>query len=201
MEDLFHFKTISSSIENELIKEKNSKFIGFAFPINSQSDVKTILKEIKSKHQNANHLCYAYQLYENAKIHYRYNDDGEPNNSAGLPIYRQIQSFDTTNIIVVVIRYFGGTKLGVSGLINAYKNTAKQTLNKCDIITIPLTITKTIRFDYSSLSVAMRIIKKFDLKIMDQKMNENCQIRLQINKSDLERVLINFSESPKIKIS
>tara|TARA_R110002074_G_scaffold193447_1_gene359291 strand:- start:347 stop:733 length:387 start_codon:yes stop_codon:yes gene_type:complete len=121
------YKTILKPSEETLFKDRNSKFFGYAFPVLDEDDVKDCLEELKKKHHTARHFCYAYQIgIEDIK--YRANDDGEPNNSAGMPIYGQIQSFDVTNILIVSVRYFGGTKLGVGGLINAYKTSAQLTL-------------------------------------------------------------------------
>jgi putative IMPACT (imprinted ancient) family translation regulator len=117
------FKTISNPSEEILFKEKNSKFFGYAFPILSDDEVKPIIDVLHKKHFGAGHFCYAFQLGTD-KIQFRTNDDGEPSNSAGTPIYGQIQSFGLTNILVVVVRFFGGTKLGVGGLISAYKTGA-----------------------------------------------------------------------------
>ena len=117
--------TITQPSPEVLHKDRNSKFYGYAFPVTSEDEIKTCLDQLKKKHYQAGHFCYAWQLgmtYDS----YRYNDDGEPSNSAGAPIYGQLQSFDLTNVFVVVVRYFGGTKLGVGGLIQAYRTTAQQ---------------------------------------------------------------------------
>ena len=119
MEDTY--KTIEKPSEETLFKDRNSKFFGYAFPVLNEDDVKNALESLKKKHHSARHFCYAWQLGVET-ISYRANDDGEPNNSAGMPIYGQIQAFGVTNILIVSVRYFGGTKLGVGGLINAYKN-------------------------------------------------------------------------------
>ena len=127
------YKTILEPPEEILFKEKKSKFFAYSFPIISEEEVKPIIEELKKKHHTANHVCYAWQLgIEN--LNYRANDDGEPNNSAGMPIYGQIQSFEVTNILVAVVRIFGGTKLGVGGLISAYKTAAQLSLEKAIII-------------------------------------------------------------------
>ena len=127
------YKTIAVASEEVLFKEKNSKFFGYAFPVTSEEEVKKILEHLRKEHFSARHWCYAYQI-GTEKIQYRANDDGEPNNSAGMPIYGQIQSFEVTNILVVVVRYFGGIKLGVGGLISAYKNTAQMALENSEIV-------------------------------------------------------------------
>lgn len=128
------YKTIDLPTEEVLFKEKHSKFFGYVFPIRTEEEVKPILDAIKKQHHSARHWCYAWQLGVENQIQYRANDDGEPNNSAGMPIYGQIQSFEITNVLVIVVRYFGGIKLGVGGLISAYKNTAQMALEQADIV-------------------------------------------------------------------
>ena len=127
MNVIHSYKTIAHSTESVVFKERKSKFYGYAFPILHEQEVKPLLQRIKESHTAANHVCYAWQIGAQ-NVSYRANDDGEPNNSAGLPIYGQIQSFEVTNILVAIARVFGGTKLGVGGLIGAYKNTALLTL-------------------------------------------------------------------------
>ncbi|HET8855287.1 MAG TPA: YigZ family protein, partial [Salinimicrobium sp.] len=135
MEEKDTYKTLARPSEEFLLKEKNSKFFARAFPVSSQEEVKEILEEIQKTHHKAGHHCYAWQLgREEEEFHYRANDDGEPGNSAGMPIYGQIQSFGLTQVMIVVTRYFGGVKLGVGGLIQAYKNAAKMALEESQII-------------------------------------------------------------------
>ena len=138
---MFNYNTIINPGKKVIYKDKGSKFYGFAVPVETNKQVKKALDEIKQKHSSAGHFCYAYQ-HSIENTYYRVSDDGEPNNSAGLPIYGQIQSFKVTNILIVIIRYFGGTKLGVGGLISAYKATAKLSLEVSQIkildILIPL---------------------------------------------------------------
>ncbi len=122
MEDTY--KTIEFPSDEILFKEKNSKFFGYTFPITQEAEAKIVLENLRKKHFGAGHFCYAFQIGIEKK-YFRVNDDGEPTNSAGMPIYGQIQSFELTNILIVVVRYFGGIKLGVSGLISAYKNVAQ----------------------------------------------------------------------------
>ena len=129
----FSFDTIKSPVENILLKEKGSKFIGFVFPVANEKEIKAALAKVKDEHPKATHHCYAFRLGINGE-NYRANDDGEPNNSAGMPIYGQIQSFEVTNVLDVVVRYFGGVKLGVGGLITAYKTTAQMALENAEII-------------------------------------------------------------------
>ena len=127
------YKTLALPSEEVLYKEKNSKFFGYAFPVTTEEEVKEILEKLRKDHFSARHWCYAYQIGIE-KIQYRANDDGEPNNSAGMPIYGQILSFDVTNVLIVVVRYYGGIKLGVGGLITAYKTVAQMTLEQSEII-------------------------------------------------------------------
>lgn len=127
------YKTINLPSEEVLFKEKNSKFFGYAYPVTTEEEIKEIIEQLRKVHFSARHWCYAYQI-GTEKIQYRANDDGEPNNSAGMPIYGQIQSFEVTNILIVVVRYFGGVKLGVGGLISAYKTAAQMALENAIII-------------------------------------------------------------------
>ena len=130
----FSFNTIKSPVENILLKEKGSKFIGFAFPVDDEEDLKKSLQKIREEHPKATHHCYAFRLGMKGE-NYRANDDGEPSGSAGLPIYNQLLAHDITNVLVIVVRYYGGTKLGVSGLVKTYKESAKITLEEAEIIT------------------------------------------------------------------
>ena len=141
------YKTIENPSEETLFKDRNSKFFGYAFPVLNEDDVKNALDCLKKKHHTARHFCYAWQLGAET-LRFRANDDGEPNNSAGMPIYGQIQAFNVTNILVVSVRYFGGTKLGVGGLIQAYKNSAQITLEAASIIEKTIDVIYQLNFDY-----------------------------------------------------
>lgn len=187
------YKTISKPSEEIIFKEKKSKFLGYAFPISSEEEVKPLLEEIKKKHNKAGHVCYAWQLgTENPS--YRVNDDGEPNNSAGMPIYGQIQSFEVTNVLVAVARIYGGTKLGVGGLISAYKTGAQMALEASHIIEKIIQIHFDVFFEYADIDIVMRIIKQEQLEIISQKMNTNCEIKISVRKNDFEKVMNIFSE-------
>ena len=193
------YKTIEISVENILYKEKNSKFFGFAFPVTSEIEVKTHLENLKGEHFSARHWCYAYQIgTENIK--FRANDDGEPSNSAGMPIYGQIQSFDITNVLVVVVRYFGGVKLGVGGLISAYKTTAQLTLEEANIIEKTIDKHFKITFDYKNMNKVMRIIKEKNIQILHQKMELNCEIEIATRKKNAEEILAIFTALFEIEI-
>lgn len=193
------YNTIDYAVENILFKEKNSKFIGYAFPITSENEVKTHIENLKKDHFSARHWCYAYQIgTENIK--FRANDDGEPSNSAGMPIYGQIQSFDITNVLIVVVRYFGGVKLGVGGLISAYKTTAQLTLEEADIVEKTIDKHFKITFDYKNMNKVMRIIKEKNIDIVNQKMELNCEIEIATRKKNAKQIFDIFSTLFEIEI-
>ena len=181
------YKTIENPSEEVLFKEKSSKFFGYAFPVSSQEEIKTHLEHLKKQHFGAVHFCYAYQI-GTEKIEFRANDDGEPSNSAGMPIYGQIQSFELTNILIVVVRFFGGTKLGVGGLISAYKTTAQMALEAASIIEKTIDVSFKITFDYKNINKVMRIIKEKKLNVISQKMELNCEIEISTRKKNAEEI-------------
>ena len=163
------YTTIAQATDEVLFKEKSSKFFGYAFPIESEEEVKPIIDHLRKQHPHAVHYCYAYQI-GTEKISYRANDDGEPSNTAGAPIYGQIQSFGLTNVLLVVVRIFGGIKLGVGGLITAYKTTAQMVLEDAEIIEKTINIHFLISFDYKNMNKVMRVIKEKKLDIVNQTM-------------------------------
>lgn len=181
------YKTLLRPSAETLFKEKNSKFFGYAFPAASEDDVKNYLSILRKKHPGAGHFCYAYQIGTD-NISFRANDDGEPGNSAGMPIYGQIQSFGLTNVLVCVVRYFGGVKLGVGGLMSAYKAAAQMTLEGAEIIEKTIDIHYTLLFDYKNLNKVMRIIKERKLEIISQKMDLNCEIEIATPRQNAEEV-------------
>lgn len=194
------YKTITKASQEVLFKDKNSKFFGYAFPVLSEDDVKSKLELLKKQHHTARHWCYAYQI-GTEDLNYRANDDGEPNNSAGMPIYGQIQSFDVTNVLVVVVRYFGGVKLGVGGLINAYKTAAQLALESSKIVTKTINKTYLIKFDYKNMNKVMRIIKEKQLKIVDQNLELDCQIQISVRKKESEKIYEIFENLFEIEIT
>ncbi|QLE00267.1 YigZ family protein [Galbibacter sp. BG1] len=199
MEDLF--KTIASPAPEVLFKDKGSKFFGYAFPISNEEDIKLCLEEVKNKHSSARHHCYAWQLgFEKDKLQFRANDDGEPSNSAGMPIYGQIQSFDITDVLIVVVRYFGGVKLGFGGLINAYKTTAQMSLETAEIIEKTVDTHFLIAFEYKHMNNVMRVIKEKNLDLVDQKMNLSCEITVSIRKSLSHQVKEAFKPFYEIEV-
>lgn len=193
------YKTIVTKTNVVLFKDKNSKFFGYAFPVLNETEIKSHLERLKKEHHAARHWCYAYQL-GTEKIAYRTNDDGEPNNSAGMPIYGQIQSFDVTNVLIVVVRYFGGVKLGVGGLINAYKTTAKMVLENSRIIEKTINKDYLITFDYKNMNIIMRIIKEKNLKITNQKLEMDCQISISVRKKNAQSIFDIFNRLFEINI-
>lgn len=193
------YKTLAYASEEVLYKEKNSKFFGYAFPVTTEEEIKSIIDDLKKQHFSARHWCYAYQL-GTTKIQYRANDDGEPNNSAGMPIYGQIQSFEVTNTLVVVVRYFGGVKLGVGGLISAYKTAAQMALEVSEIVEKTIDVHYLIRFDYKNMNKVMRIIKEKNLDIVSQKMEMSCEIEIATRKKNAEMVFDIFSNLFEVEI-
>ena len=193
------YKTIDKASEEVLFKDKNSKFFGYAFPVLTEDDVKTHLSELKKIHHAARHWCYAYQL-GTENIQFRANDDGEPNNSAGMPIYGQIQSFEVTNILIVVVRYFGGVKLGVGGLINAYKTTAQLVLESAIIKEKTINKEYLISFDYKNMNKVMRIIKEKNLTITNQKLELDCEITISVRKKEADFVFEAFKNVFEVDI-
>jgi uncharacterized YigZ family protein len=186
------YNTILVPSEEILLKEKNSKFFGYAFPVISEEEIKNNLDILRKKHQGAVHFCYAWQLGAD-KISFRANDDGEPSNTAGMPIYGQIQSFKVTNILVVVVRFFGGVKLGVGGLISAYRTAAQMALESSDIIEKTIDVHYVISFDYKHMNKVMRVIKEKNLDIVSQKMELGCEIEIATRKKNAEMVFEIFN--------
>ena len=183
-----------------LLKEKQSKFHGYAFPILDIESVKSSIDSLKKMHHSARHFCYAYQIGIQDLV-YRVNDDGEPRNSAGIPIYGQIQSFDLTNILIVVVRYFGGTKLGVGGLVSAYKECAKLTIESNTIITKEITIKIQLKFDYLLMNEVMRVIKEHNLVILNQQMHTSCVFELLTTTKNNDIVCDQFNRHLGVVIS
>lgn len=181
------YKTIATITPTSLFKDRGSKFYAVAYPVATKDDIKECLDQLKKEHHLARHFCYAYRLGDRYE-EYRANDDGEPSNSAGAPILGQIQAFDLTYVLVVVVRYFGGTKLGVGGLIQAYKTASQMTLSEARIIEKTIDLTFTINFKYDMLNKVMRIIKDNELKIVSQQDHLDCTMQLAIRQSHAQRI-------------
>lgn len=177
------FKTITSASEVHLYKIKNSKFFGFAFPVTSEEEIKGCINKIKKEYYDARHWCYAWRLGVDP-IRYRANDDGEPSNTAGQPILGQLQSFEVTNVLLVVVRYFGGVKLGVGGLISAYRTTAQECLETCSIIEKRVTDITEFHFQYPLMNEVMRKVKQHQFQIINQDFQQICKIWIETPKSE-----------------
>ena len=193
------YKTIEKPSIETLFKDRNSKFYGYAFPVKTEDDVKTSLELLRKKHHTAGHFCYAWQLGVEF-IRFRANDDGEPSNSAGMPIYGQIQSFEVTNILVVSVRYFGGTKLGVGGLINAYRSSARLALESSIIKEKTVDIFYKLNFQYDLMSKVMRTLKENSIIIQHQKFEIDCEMIIAVRKSNAKKVFEIFKALYKVEI-
>ena len=182
------YLTLRKASEGEAYKEKGSKFLAYAYPLTNSDGVEDLIQALKKAHPKARHWCYAWQTGVE-KPTFRYNDDGEPNNSAGKPIYGQIQSFGLTNVLIVVVRYFGGTKLGVGGLIVAYRSAARLGLENAELVEKILTKELNLKFEYADMDKVMRLIKENSLDIISQKMELDCFLKVSVQKSNLEQVV------------
>jgi len=187
------YKTITKPAQGELFKDKNSKFYGFTFPVTNEEQIKQHLEDLKKEHYSARHWCYAYQIGTET-IQYRANDDGEPNNSAGMPIYGQIQSYKVTNILIVVIRYYGGVKLGVGGLINAYRTGAQLALEASKIVERTINKEFQLKFEYKNMSKVMRLLKENEVEITNQTLELNCLLEISVRKSNASKIFDLFNQ-------
>ena len=179
------YLTIEKKSET-LYKDKGSKFLTFAFPVQNDQQIKEALTQLKKEHPSANHHCYAYRLGAD-KLNFRANDDGEPSKTAGKPILGQIQSNDLTNILIVVVRYYGGTLLGVGGLIQAYKNSAAEVLKESKTIEKFIEFHYTIQFPFEQLNDVMKLLKQLDCKISAQQFDTDCEISFSVRKANSEQ--------------
>ena len=193
------YNTIAFPSPEILYKEKNSKFFGYAFPVTNEDEIKEHLDVLRKQHHGAVHFCYAFQLGTET-LYFRANDDGEPSNSAGMPIYGQIQSFGVTNVLVVVVRFFGGIKLGVGGLISAYRTSAQMALADAEIIEKTIDVSFEVTFDYKNINKVMRVIKEKNLNIVSQEMNESCKIIISTRKKNAEMIFDIFNNLFEIGI-
>ena len=197
MDDLY--KTITTPSKETLFKDRNSKFYGYAFPVTDEASIKDFLEFLRKKHHTARHFCYAWQLGTES-VRFRANDDGEPSNSAGMPIYGQIQSFEVTNILVVSVRYFGGTKLGVGGLINAYRASARLTLESSAIEEKTIDESFQLNFQYDLMSKVLRILKENSITITRQKLEMDCEIIIAVRKSHIQKIVKIFETLYRVEI-
>ncbi|HBL77821.1 MAG: YigZ family protein [Bacteroidetes bacterium GWF2_42_66] len=198
MEDVY--KTIEIASEG-LFKDKGSRFIGYAFPVFTEDEIKDHILRLKKEHYSARHHCYAWRLGAD-KERFRANDDGEPSSSAGKPILGQIHSFDLTNILIVVVRYFGGTLLGVSGLINAYRAAAKDAIENARIIEKTVEDIIMVEFGYESMNDVMKIFKDEQLPQLETSFDLNCRIKTSVRLSESQRIcgLLKKTEGVVVRI-
>ena len=192
------YKTIAVPTEGHY-KAKGSKFTGFAIPVFSEEEFKTHLARIKKEHPDSGHYCYGFRIGAAHKL-YRYSDDGEPSSTAGKPIFGQIQSYELTNIMVVVTRYFGGTKLGVGGLITAYRAAAKAALENAKVINRTVDNIYQIQFEYAIMSDVMNFIKRNELEVISQVLEENGIIQFRIRQSEAEQFIEQLEKIEGIKV-
>ena len=179
------FRTIQSPSEGTY-KEKSSKFLSFAIPVQTVDDVKELLAHYKKEYYDARHVCYAYRIGAE-ELEFRYNDDGEPSGTAGKPIYGQILSNELTDILIIVVRYFGGIKLGTSGLITAYKDASADAISNSEIVEKTIDVAFSVSFQYEYLNSVMRIIKEEEITILEQKFDNKCFVNLLIRKANVEK--------------
>lgn len=196
MEDVY--QTIAKESQG-IFKDKGSKFYAFTFPVKHEEDVKEILARLKKEHHSARHHCYAWRM-GTEEITYRANDDGEPSSTGGKPILGQLQSFNVTNILLVVVRYFGGTLLGVSGLINAYRNAAADALKNAEIIQKTIEKEITLNFTYNELAEVMNIIKQENLTVINTMFEEKCNLIFSVRQSEYEKAKQKFSNIYGVEI-
>ncbi|MDR3273381.1 MAG: YigZ family protein [Flavobacteriaceae bacterium] len=171
------YQTIKEKVENVLLKEKGSRFIGYLYQVENEGEIKKRLDDIYALHPKATHHCYAYRLGLNGG-NYRANDDGEPSGTAGLPIYNQLLSVGVTNVLLIIVRYFGGTKLGTGGLVKTYRESAQLVLEQAEIITKELTELYQLEFDYSHQAQVTMLIKKLNLEIKFSEFTDKCRLTL-----------------------
>lgn len=187
-----------SDISKGVFKDRGSKFLAFAYPFSNESDLKDILQTLKTEHTKANHFCYAYRLTPDRFV-FRVNDDGEPAGTAGRPILNVLLSKEITNILIVVVRYFGGTLLGVPGLINAYKSAAEDAIAQANIIEKTVQDIYEISFEYAQMNDIMKIIKDENLTNFDQDFDLSCKIKIAINQAKVNRIMDKLGDIVFIK--
>jgi len=186
------YLTIEAPSEG-IFKDRGSKFLSYAYPINNDASLKDHLTQLRAQHPKANHHCWAMRLTADRSV-FRVNDDGEPAGTAGRPILNTLLSHNLTNLAVVVVRYFGGTLLGVPGLISAYKTATEEALKQATIVERTVNDVYTIKFDYLQINDIMRMIKEDRLDIIDQSLNNNCSIRVSIRKMQVNQTLAKLNK-------
>ncbi|OYD43202.1 IMPACT family protein [Sphingobacterium cellulitidis] len=193
------YQTIEFPAEG-IFRDKGSKFIAYAYPFKDEANLKDIIADLKSQHPKARHHCYAYRLSPDRSV-FRVNDDGEPSGTAGRPILNVLLSMDVTNILVVVVRYFGGTLLGVPGLINAYKTATQDALANAQIVEKTVNDVYELKFDYLQMNDVMRIVKETDLGVLSQDFDTNCKITFEIRKLQVNEVIGRMEKIEGVEIN
>ena len=181
------YLTIAEPAE-AIYKERSSKFLTYAYPVESEDEIKILLDALRKEYYDATHHCYAYRLGAHGEA-FRANDDGEPSGTAGKPILGQLLSANLTNCLVVVVRYFGGTKLGVSGLIQAYKESTALVLSECEIVERTVDVRISVAFSYVVMNDVMRVVKEMQPKVLGQEFDNLCTMTLSIRKGDSEQLI------------
>jgi uncharacterized YigZ family protein len=192
------YKTIEIASEG-IFRDKGSKFIAYAYPIRSEVEVKPIMTKLRAEHAKANHFCYAYRLTPDRNV-FRVNDDGEPSGTAGRPILNCLLSEDITNILIVVVRYFGGTLLGVPGLINAYKNASIEAIKASTIVSKTVNDVYEAHFEYLQMNDVMKLSKEENLLILGQQFDTGCILKFEVRKAQLNQVLSKFDKIEGVKL-
>jgi len=196
---IYSYLTLAKKIEDISFKEKGSRFISYAYPVLDEEDVKNKLADLWSLHPDATHICYAYRLGLEGEDH-RANDDGEPSGSAGLPIYNQILSKNITFVLVASVRYYGGTKLGVPGLVKAYKQSAQLALDEAQIVEKHLTEKVDFEFSYEDQGAVMRNADRFGAEVLKTEFTDICRLSVSVKKQDFDNFLASFEPLYKVKI-
>jgi len=193
------YKTVNAGAEG-IFRDKGSKFIAYVYPIKNEAEVKPILAKLRAEHAKARHFCWAWRLTADRSV-FKLNDDGEPSGTAGRPILNSLLSADITNVFVVVVRYFGGTLLGVPGLINAYKTATQTALSESVIIEKTVNDVYEISFDYLLMNQVMRIVKDEDLVIVNQDFDTACSIKFEVRKAQINSVIGKFEKLENVKLT
>jgi len=191
------YKTIKAKAEG-VFRDRGSRFLAYAYPVTEQDEIKPILDQLRKEHHDARHHCFAYMLGNERSV-FRSSDDGEPSGTGGRPILGQINSFELTNVLIVVVRYFGGTLLGVSGLINAYRSAAESAIQNSEIIECTLKEYYEIKYPYDSMNAVMKILKEEELSQFEQIFDTLCSIKISIRASAKEKVLKRLERVEKLE--
>ncbi|MGV0924729.1 YigZ family protein [Empedobacter tilapiae] len=194
-----NYRTIEKAVEDVIFKELGSKFINFAYPVENEDDIRIYLDQLREIYPDANHHCYAYALGIDGKNH-RANDDGEPSGSAGLPIYNQILSSEITNILIVSVRYFGGTKLGIPGLVKAYKYAAQVVLEEANIVEKFVSKRVKMVFSYDQQGIVERNVDRISGEIKDKHFSDKCMFIISVRESKLDEFIRMFDEYYQMEI-